>query len=76
MKENKLLFDLGLEDPEMKVFYDDANQRIEKWSKFVYFITVIIIPIGYYTPRLIISIAFYFTTRMDSDAFELSFPFW
>lgn len=74
--DSKRLCDLGLEDPSMKMFYDEADQKIEKWTKFFYFIGVKVMPISYWLPRLIIAYIYYFTTEFGHDVFAFSFTPW
>lgn len=52
-----------------------ANQLEQKWSKTISIIRKSL-PVCVYTPVLISSVFNYFTTDLETDAFELTYPMW
>lgn len=66
----------GLQDPKSKAMFLDVDENIEKWSKIVYFVSVILSPISLILPNIILSFYTYFTTDLRENAFVLLIPMW
>lgn len=57
--------------------YEEVDKNIEKWSKIVYFVAVILWPICAILPNVFLSFYGYFTTDLvGKDTFVLLFPMW
>lgn len=72
----QLFHNTGLENPTLKVMYENMNEKIEKRGEMVHFALMDITLHGIMIPNLIMSYFNYFTTDMDRDAFRLAFPIW
>lgn len=66
----------GQTNPTSKRIYDETNEKIEKFTKTIYFVYIRLTIPGVVLPTAIISYFNYFTTDMGNDAFRLPFPDW
>lgn len=66
----------GLECAASEVLYDEINSKGEKWSKTIITVIMAVVPQGLLFPKFLLSYYFYYTTEMDSDAFQMPFPSW
>lgn len=74
--KNRFLSKLVLEYPTSRTIYDETNQRIENWTKIIYFFIMKVTPVCWIFPKFAISIFMYFTTDMGRDALKLPIPMW
>lgn len=74
--KNRFLSNSVLEYPASKIIYDETNQRIENWTRVIYFIIMKVTPVCWIMPKFAISIFMYFTTDMGRDALKLPIPMW
>lgn len=57
--------------------YEEVDESIEKWSKIVYFVSVVLSPTSLILPNIILSFYIYFTTdSAKNDAFILLLSMW
>lgn len=66
----------GYKNSESKKIYEKINERIEKWTKILYFVWMRGTFPGTMLPNCIISYFLYFATDLGSNAFRLPFPIW
>lgn len=71
------LFIVGLVcNPTSKIIYSQTTQKIEKCIEISRIILVVLTPIGFALPTLIIGLLSYFTTQLGENAFVLPYPTW
>ena len=56
--------------------YEIVNQRIEEFSKIVYFGMIKMSPIGFVVPKFLGYMFIYFTTDLGKEALKLPLPMW
>lgn len=56
--------------------YENVDEIIEKWSKIVYFVSVVMSPMSLILPNILLSVYTYSTTELESDSFILLLPMW
>lgn len=66
----------GLQHSALRLDYKNINQKVEKWSKIIVLITMIVVYPSVMFSKFVISFLLYFTMDMGEDAFELPFPYW
>lgn len=75
MYENKSLF-LGSQNPASKVKCEEMNEFVENLSKIIDFLLVKTFLPGFLFFKAILCYFIYFTTDLESNAFELPIPMW
>lgn len=66
----------GFQYPESKTIYMKTIHHVEKWSEFIYFVTVKVTPVFLVLPNTIVCYCRYFATDLGNDAFDLLNPMW
>lgn len=66
----------GMENPSSKSIYEKANERIEKITEFIFFVSVKVSPIFIMIPYFFTSYFFYFTLDLGKEAFRMPYPLW
>lgn len=67
---------LGIENPDSKAIYEEANKTVEKWSQAFYIAFVKVTCPLLMIPYFILCFFLYFTTDQGRDAFIRPFPYW
>lgn len=70
-------FLLGMHDTALKMFYEEANQRLEKLNGILIFVLTKVMLFIASIPTFIVSFFnYYFTTELDGEAFQFVLPLW
>lgn len=67
---------IGFKYLESKAIYEKVNEKVEKWTKILYFVLTVITLPGVMLPNCLTSCFLYFTTDLGNEAFRTSFPIW
>lgn len=66
----------GFENSSSKAIYEEVNQKVEKWTKILYFVLMNVSLPGIMMPNFVISYFLYFSTDLEVEAFRFPFPIW
>lgn len=71
-----ILIALIEELPYVSIEVQKSIRKVEKWSRFIYFVVVYVTVVCGMAPKLILSLFFYYVKDLGSDAFQLTIPMW
>lgn len=75
-RRNNETFAFTGQHPKSKQIFADANEKIENFTKFIFFVSIKMTFPGVMLPTFVISYLNYFTTDLGGEAFTLAFPIW
>lgn len=67
----------GMKNSASSTFYENIDERIEKWSEIIYITLMKVIPLILSVPKILYNIYVYFVIGLDeNDTLELPLPMW
>ncbi|XP_031635350.1 uncharacterized protein LOC116348468 [Contarinia nasturtii] len=76
IEELEAAIEKRIENPVSKAIYEEANEKTEKWTKFIEFLVMKVTLASVPTSFLVICYYLYFATDLGNEAFRLSFLMW
>lgn len=66
----------GLQNPTSKTIYNEIDEKLRKWFRFLNIAMVEVTPIAVTVPMFTAGYFAYFFTDLGNEAFVLPFPIW